>query len=131
MKNNKGFMTIEASVIVPTVLICVFIVILGFIFVYERAYVLSEEYETIYTIPLKNVRENTVAEHLNSKDYTGPIIYGSIIAEGEYGKHMAGYDGSISIMGVRKITSKREIDVCVDRLRRWQLYDDLAKKSGH
>jgi hypothetical protein len=28
------------------------------------------------------------------------------------------------------VSSEREIDLRVDRLRRWQLYDDISEKSG-
>lgn len=131
MENNKGFMTIEASVIVPTILICAFFIILGLLFTYERANILSNEYRVLYSIPIKNIRDKTVEHYINGKDYTYAVIYGNADVNGEYVKHKASCTGSLDIYGKRNISTKREIDVCVDRLRRWQLYDDIREESGN
>ena len=35
------------------------------------------------------------------------------------------------LRGDSEINADREIDVLVERLRRWQFYDDIAEDQGH
>ena len=50
--SDKGYMTVEASFIVPVLFFAFFLAILGLIFTYERGLILSNEYEGLYTVPL-------------------------------------------------------------------------------
>ncbi|MBO4591864.1 MAG: hypothetical protein J5684_04815 [Eubacterium sp.] len=125
---NKGYMTLEASLIVPMVLCAIFMILFCLIFVYERGVVLSSENEALYTIPVKSIRDDSVTSYLSGRNYEEGITYGSCDVNVDYVSHKAKCEGMIHLYGDSGISSKREIDVCVDRLRRWQLYDDIAEK---
>ncbi len=130
INNSKGYMTIEASFIIPVVIIGVFVCLLGLILVYERGYILSKETRALYTIPLVDIRNKEVEGYLNSQDYTGAVVLGSAEVEGSASSSKASCDGSIHLFGSSDIDSSREIDVRVDRLRRWQFYGDTYEKYG-
>ena len=126
IKSNKGYMTIEASIILPTILLAIMMIIICLIFVYERSVVASSEYVALYTIPLKNIRNDSVMSYLSGKDYEEGLAYGSCSVDTDYSRHMAKCEGTLNFYTDSEIAGRREIDVCVDRLRRWQLYGDLA-----
>ena len=126
--NNKGFMTIEASVVVPVVLFGVFTCIFGLIHAYERGYTMTGEYEALYEIPFNDVRNETSAGFLSGREYDKGIINGSLSVSCGYAGDKATCDGDLELFGNTKIKGEREIDVCVDRLRRWQLYDDIVQE---
>lgn len=126
INSNKGYMTIEASIIVPTILIAIMTIIVCLIFVYERSVVASSEYEALYTIPVKNIRDDSVTAYLSGRNYEEGLAYGNCSINTEYSWHMAKCEGVLHIYSDSEIDGRREIDQCVERLRRWQLYDDLA-----
>ena len=128
--NDKGYMTIEASVVFPVVVFGVFVCILGMILVYEKGYVLSREYETLYTISLADIRNDRVETYLSEKDYSGGIVLGDVNVETQYYFCKAKCDGELRLYGTSEINAVREIDVRVDRLRRWQFYDDSFQDDG-
>ena len=126
INSDKGYMTIEASIILPTILMAIMMIIVCLIFVYERSVVASSEYEALYTIPLKNIRDDSVVSYLGGRDYQEGLAYGSCSVDTDYSRHMAKCEGILYLYTDSEIDSRREIDVCVERLRRWQLYGDIA-----
>ena len=130
LRNNSGFMTIEASVIIPVILMAVMVVISGLIIIYEQGTLYAEETEALYTIPLVSIRDGNIEEHLRNISYGEGLEFGSIDVNAGYSRHKADCDGKIEYMDCFEVSSKRELDVLVDRLRRWQLYDDISEKSG-
>ena len=129
--NNKGFMTVEASVVVPVILIGVFVCLFGLILIYEKGYVLSNEYEALYTIPFNDIRNGSVEGYLSGQNYTGGVVLGEANVESGYNWHKAKCQGIVSLYGDSEVKAAREIDVLVERLRRWQFYDDIAKDQGY
>lgn len=130
MNTNKGYMIIEASVVIPIVLIAIFVTLAGLIICFEKSVIKVEEVETLYQIPLGNIRDDTVYNYLAAKTYGENIEYGSVNASGNYSRHKAAISGKLSYIKLFGVSSEREIDLRVDRLRRWQLYDDISEKSG-
>ena len=129
--NNRGVMTIEASVIVPVVLFGVFICLFGLMLIYEKGYVQSCEYVALYTIPFNDIRNGSVEEYLSGQNYTGGVVLGEANVETNYNWHKAKCQGVISLKGDSEVKAAREIDVLVERLRRWQFYDDIKKDQGY
>lgn len=125
---NKGYMTIEASFIVPIVLFGIFFTIMGLMLSYEKGYIIAEENVALYEVPIRNIRDNTVEGYLSGKDYTGGVVIGAAAVSTSYSSHKACCDGVLKIYGTNSVSSSREIDICTNRLRRWQLYDDLIEK---
>ena len=128
---DKGYLTIEASVIVPVVLFGVFICLFGLVFIYEKGYVQSSIYEALYTIPLNNIRKDDVVSYLDSEDYSGGIVWGTSKVESKYIFKKAECDGTVDLYGSSSVDGVREVDCLVERLRRWQFYDGFAEEQGH
>ena len=128
--NSKGYMSIEASVLVPVVLIGIFVCLFGLILIYERGYIANAEYEALYTIPLVSIRNKEVEGYLESKDYTAGVVLGSADVEVSATSNKASCEGNMRLFGNSEINGFREIDVRVDRLRRWQFYGDTYEKYG-
>ena len=128
VNTNKGYMTIEASVIVPVILLATMLMIVGLVLTYEKARLLSNEYKALYTIPLDDIRGDNVQGYLGGKNYSDGIAYGSSSADVSYEGHRAKCDGTVELLGTVSADGDHEIDVLSDRLRRWQLYDSLAEK---
>ncbi len=126
--NNKGYMTIEASFIVPIVLFGIFFTIMGLMLSYERGYIIAEENVALYEIPLTNIRNDSVEGYLSGREYTGGVVIGSASVGTSYSSHKAKCSGVLKIYGTNSVSSSREVDVCTGRLRRWQLYDDLREE---
>lgn len=122
--NNKGFMTIEASVLVPVIFCAIFVMLYALIFIYERSVLSASEYEALYTVPLENIRNKEVEQYISTYDYKNGILYCDVSMKNGYSFHKASCDGQLELFGESQLKGTREIDACVDRLRRWQLYDN-------
>ncbi len=129
-KNNYGYMTIEASVIVPLILIGVFIMIMGMILVYERNCLMAREYERLYSVPLEYLRADLVEDYLDKEDYNRGLYYKTAQVQTDYVSHLAECEGVLLVRDSIRVKGSHELDVRSDRLRRWQLYDDIAEKQG-
>ena len=130
MDKNKGYMTIEASVVIPVVLIGVFISLAGLIIMFEKSVIKAQEVETLYQMPLGCIRDDIVDDYLAEKNYGDTLEYGETSSSGNYAHHKACASGELDYIKSFKVNSRREIDLCVDRLRRWQFYDDISEESG-
>ncbi|SEP57322.1 hypothetical protein SAMN02910369_00230 [Lachnospiraceae bacterium NE2001] len=128
--DSKGYMTIEASVIIPVVIIGIFVCLFGLILIYERASVSAAEYRALYTIPLNSIRNKEVQAYLEAQDYTGTVVLGSASVESSASGSKASCEGQVCLFGSSSVSGSREIDVRVDRLRRWQFYGDTYEKYG-
>ena len=127
INSNKGYMTIEASVLVPVILVGAMLMIMGLILTYEKAKLMSTEYKALYSIPVDDIRSDSVAGYLSGKNYNEGIAYGSTSVNVSYAGHRARCDGMVVLNGTVTACGDHEIDVLSDRLRRWQLYDSLAE----
>ena len=126
--SRKGYMTIEASLLVPIILFAAMLMIMGLIITYEKAKLLSTEYKALYSIPIDDIRNDSVEAYLSGKDYGAALIYGSHTVSVSYAGHRAKCDGTVELYGTVTACGDHEIDVLSDRLRRWQLYDSLAEE---
>ena len=130
MNKDKGYMTIEASIVIPVVLIGIFISLAGLIIMFEKSVIKAQEVETLYQIPLGYIRDDIVGGYLEEKNYGDSLEYGETSSSGNYSHHKACASGELEYIKRFKVSSEREIDLCVDRLRRWQFYDDISEESG-
>ena len=121
-------MTIEASFIVPIVLFGIFFTIMGLMLSYEKGYIIAEENEALYEIPLTNIRNDSISSYLSGRTYTDGIVIGSVNVDSSFSNHKAKCEGVLKIYGTNNVSSSREVDLCTDRLRRWQLYDDIFQE---
>ena len=128
--NNKGYMTIEASFIIPLILMGIFMCLFGLILVYEKGVIYSSQYAAVYSVPINNIRNDSIEAYLDSKDYSKGVLFGSLTVDTYYSSHKAGCDGQLSLYGTHQLSSIHEVDARTERLRRWQFYGDTYEKYG-
>lgn len=126
---EKGFMTVEASVIVPVILFIAVSLIMMFFYLYEREYLRSEIYERAYSVPYYSIRSDAeIMAYLNGLQPQDVYMFGSVDSEA------VSFMGQISFRGIvdYKVKDdfyiKREVGKVTERLRRWQLYESLAEE---
>ena len=88
--NNKGYMTIEASFIIPLILMGIFMSLFGLILVYEKGVIYSSQYAAIYSVPINNIRNDSIEAYLDSRDYSRGVLFGSLTVDTYYSSHKAG-----------------------------------------
>ena len=129
MSSNKGVISIEASLVMFIVIIMVFVCIYGMMYVMNCETLRSYMYERIYTAPLiktseyisEGVKENGLGELMMwCDDYS---------MNGLAGDDGIAMMGRIDMRGITEIGCSTELGLCTDRLRRWQMYDDIAEES--
>jgi hypothetical protein len=128
LRKNKGWMVVEASVIMPLIIGVVFIVIYGFVYILNREAARSEMYSAIYSISITD---------MDAKEYSfsdSREQLGSQMLWCEPRSAAFGLDGTITYItymdmkGTTTVTAQTETGLCTQRLRRWQLYGNLAEK---
>ena len=128
--NNKGYMTIEASFIIPLILMGIFMSLFGLILVYEKGVIYSSQYAAIYSVPINNIRNDSIEAYLDSRDYSRGVLFGSLTVDTYYSSHKAGCNGELGLYGTHQLSSVHEVDARAERLRRWQFYDDIINQQG-
>lgn len=119
---NKGFMTVEASLVMPAAIMCFFIILYGLILSLDTEMVRADIYSVIYSVPVLN-GERYVEEAANGGNIGKDIIWGDVSSETD---GAAAIRADIDLRGVHTVTGSTEYDLCTARLRRWQLYGNLA-----
>ena len=128
--NNKGYMTIEASFIIPLVLMGIFMCLFGLILVYEKGVIYSRQYAAVYSVPINNIRNDSIEAYLDSKEYSKGVLFGTLTVDTYYSSYKAGCNGQLNLYGVSQINNIHEVDARTERLRRWQFYDDIINQQG-
>ncbi len=126
---NAGVISIEASVVMLIVMVMVMVCIYGMMYVMNCETIRAFMYEKIYTAPLIKSKEY-LAESASSGDIDSFLMwcedYGMDAIAGADGLCMIGH---IDMKGETYIGCSTEFGVCTDRLRRWQMYDDIAEDA--
>ena len=63
--SQRGYMTVEASFLMPLVLLIVASMIVALIYVYEKEHVRANIAEAVYSVPFQNKQTENVVEYLN------------------------------------------------------------------
>jgi len=135
-KNDKGMMTLEASVIVPVILFLFAGVLLLFLAQGKRESLRGEMYTSLYTIPYAEEKEIIAAYAVMQRadDLSGKADIASVSYSGD-GDELA-LSGGVRFAGIGEyggtlvVKAARERDKCVSRLRRWQFYGDITEDEG-
>lgn len=131
---NAGALSVEASLLLPLIILMIFSMIVGLIFTYEKEHLRAGMVTAVYTVPWQNVRQDTVAEYLNAQDFTGGNIYGETAGEGSCEEKTASVSGRIGMKMIpgdaaeTQIHVERDIPVPSEKLRRWKILDDFAEE---
>ena len=121
---NRGSITVEASFIMGIVVIIVYLSVYGYIYTLDREIARANVNEAIYTVTV-----NDPEEHIKNAEGGGnPLIWTEADYAGSVGSGDVSMSASFDMKGKTVVTGKTEYDVCTDRLRRWQLYGDLAEE---
>ena len=127
--DNSGVISVEASVVMFMVMVIVCLCIYGMMYVLNCETIRSYMYEKIYTAPLietsqyisEGARNNGLGDLLMwCDDYS---------LTGMAGSDSITMIGRINMHGETGLGCSTEFGVCTDRLRRWQMYDDIAEDA--
>ena len=122
--NEKGSVTVEMSLITPLILLIIFLMIRGLIYVYDTELLRGKGYEIIYTARFDEEKEY-MSEWAETDEN---VLWTSESYDMSASKDTLSYKAVFDMKGSTEVVAKKEYGVCTDRLRRWQLYGDLADK---
>ncbi len=121
-KNEKGSVTVEMSLITPLLLLIVFLMIRGFVYVYDTELLRGKGYEIIYTASFDEEKE-----YMNEgTEKSENVLWTSESYEMSASRDTLSYKAEFDMKGSTEVITEKEYGVCTDRLRRWQVYGDLA-----
>ena len=128
-EKNRGVISVEASVVMFFVMMIVLLCIYGMMYVLNCETLRSYMYETIYTAPLIET-SRYISESASDSGLDEILVW----CDEHSLTGMAGSDdiimlGKIDMMGVSGVGCSTEFGVCTGRLRRWQMYDDIAEDA--
>ncbi|MBQ1327894.1 MAG: pilus assembly protein [Eubacterium sp.] len=126
---NKGFLTVEMTIIMPLILMVIFLVIWLFLFLFEKEKLRCDEYREIYSVPWEILREKKEEEFINSVDFSEGHLYGSVDVKNDMSNDTFRIEGRVAVKYESDCTVIRDVGLVSDRLRRWQFYGNLANKQ--
>ncbi len=130
--SNKGFMTIEACVIVPVLLSCCFFVLALLLQFFRRDALQLAAIRHIYTLTLSAEEEKMLGAELENKLLADGARSGEIPGRAEVSVEEEAAKvislGRVHLISDDTVTVTKEVRCCTDRLRRWQLYDDITER---
>ena len=109
---NRGWMTVEATLLIPIILLLLAGAILLFLTVGKKEIRRGTMYQSLYQITME---EEQSGEPLKQEE---AIPYINRLADGGTGFFRTEFH----------VTVERERDVCGNRLRRWQFYGDITEE---
>ena len=137
--NNEGSATLEITMVMPIIIFLIIFCIFLFIDVINDSIIQGETYSTIYSLSADDFNnaiedkyniDEQITNQINDKivgvnnepdvdtAYKKGEVYTTVNATLRIGGDIYRYQGE-------KRTYKKEVDLCTDRLRRWQLYGDI------
>ena len=122
--SESGSITIEMSLITPVLLLIIFLMIRGFVFVYDTELLRGKGYEIIYS-----ARFDEEEDYMKKgTEQSGNVLWTTESYEMSASKDTLYYKATFDMKGRAEVVAKKEYGLCTDRLRRWQVYGDLADK---
>ncbi len=139
---DRGMMTLEATVIVPIILMIIMAAILLFLTIGRREALRGEMYVDLYTLEIADEKDGSPADTLSGKadrltsgsaavTASSRVIGDELIMTGT----VRYLDGKVPAAVARfrqemPVITMRERDLCSERLRRWQFYGNLTENTG-
>lgn len=128
LKNNRGVIIVETSLIMPLILGIIFLVIYGLVYVMNVETVRCGMYSAIYTIPIGTMEEEAVYINDMEQEIEESLIWCEPQVIPLYMDGNVCCACSFDMNGRTMVYAKTEYSLCTSRLRRWQLYGNLAEK---
>ena len=126
---DKGYMTVEASIVVPVILFIAISLIMMFLYLYERDYLRSEIYQRAYSVPYHNSKsDGGIMEYLNGFSPEDVYMFGNIDNSALSLMGQISFRGSVDYKVKGDFYIKHEVGKVTERLRRWQLYESIAEE---
>ena len=132
---DRGMMTLEATVIVPIILMIIMAAILLFLTIGRREALRGEMYVDLYTLEIADEKDGSPADTLSGKadrlTASSRGVGDELIMTGT----VRYLDGKVPAAVARfrqemPVITMRERDLCSERLRRWQFYGNLTENTG-
>ena len=126
---SHGYMTVEASVVVPVILLIAMSLIMIFLHLYEREFLRSEMYVQAYSIPYHSTKcDEDIVAYLNTFQTKAEYMFGNHESRADCSRGQMSFKGSLDYKVKDDFEIIHEVGKCTERLRRWQLYEDIAEK---
>lgn len=126
---DSGVISIEASVVMFLVMIMIFLCMYGMMYVMNCETIRSYMYEKIYTAPLIETSQY-ITDSTNENGLGDVLMWcDNYSLTGMVGSDSITMFGQLSMSGSSGFGCSTEYGVCTGRLRRWQMYDDIAEES--
>ena len=110
-KENRGMMTVEASVLILVILFLLAAAIVLYLTIGKRERLRGEETYQLYTIPIGAETGEDPMVRKGSVEFTNRLARSLGVTRKDF-----------------SYAVKREQDHCAERLRRWQFYGDIAEE---
>ncbi|GEM_PF-3383034 len=131
-RNNRGFMTIEACVIVPVLVSASFFILLILLQFFRRNAIQQAALQQIYLITLRAEEEKSsgeqIAERLSADGAFADELPGESGLKAEDEALRVKVTGELELISEDTVMVTREVRCCTGRLRRWQLYGDITER---
>ena len=115
---NSGFVSVEAAFVGSILIIITMFSVYAMVYILNTASLRDYMYQKVYSVPL--VQKDSYIKYYSDKDN----LAGVIMWCDDY--KMA---GMLDMKGITRMICRTENGLCTDRLRRWQLYDDIAEDA--
>ena len=126
---SKGYMTIEASFIIPIILFIAVTLIYLFMHLYEREYLRGELYRNSCSVPYHISKDDgETVQYVNGIAPETESLFGSESRQAECRSGSLTIKGEIDFKVESEFKVQRETWKCTDRLRRWQLYESFTEE---
>jgi len=142
LPGDRGMMTVEATVIVPIILLIITAAVLLYLAIGKREALRGDMYVALYTLGIADEKDGSPADTLSGKadrfvmgstavTASSRVVGDELIMTGT----VRYLDGRVpaAIARFRKdmpVITMRERDLCSERLRRWQFYGNLTENTG-
>ena len=110
-RGNRGMMTVEASVLIPTILLLLATAIVLYLTIGKRERLRGEETYRLYTIPIGAETDEDPMVRKGAVEFTNRLAASLGVTRKDF-----------------SFVVKREQDHCTERLRRWRFYGDIAEE---
>lgn len=115
MKNNRGYATLEGTIVMAITMLIVLMVIFLFMDTVLDGKIWEDCYGEIYTFSMEDVSKTGVS-------------YEDFHVVVDTAKINCGYSGFAYRYETGQKIFETEYDICSNRLRRWQLYGDVLSE---
>lgn len=126
---NSGFVSVEAAFVGAILIIITMFSVYAMVYILNTASLRDYMYQKVYSVPL--VQKDSYIKYYSDKDNLAGVIMwcDDYKMAGSCSNGIVSMAGMLDMKGITRMICRTENGLCTDRLRRWQLYDDIAEDA--